>query len=194
MYIHSSGEIWMATPVGVVRYDPVTDSFMPTIDRLDGLIGNRVNDIVEDNGKLFLSHNGAGPTRPGASVYNLTTNNVDLIYKIDQVPSNTITALSADSWGIHIATDQEPIVHYNMADNQFEDGASTWQSLQDPPRAYQLGRRKSVAPLMTWLLVPTGLREQLCRAPLEPDPTALRTALGFIDGELVTGRHVAHPQ
>ena len=127
LYVHSSGEIWMATPVGVVRYDPVTESYMPTIDRLNGLIGNRVNDIFEDNGKLFISHNGAGPTRPGASAYNLTTNDVDLIYKIDQVPSNTITALSADSWGVHVATDQEPIVHYNMADNQFEDGASTWQ-------------------------------------------------------------------
>jgi len=126
-YIHSSGEIWMATPVGVVRYDPVNESYMPTIDRLDGLVGNRVNDFVEDNGKLFISHNGAGPTRPGASAFNLTTNTVDLIYKLDQIPSNTITALSADSWGIHIATDQEPIVHYNIADNQFEDGASTWQ-------------------------------------------------------------------
>ena len=127
MYVHSSGEIWMATPVGVVRYDPVTESYMPTIDRLNGLIGNRVNDMWEDNGKIFLSHNGAGPTRPGASAFNLTTNSVDLIYKLDQIPSNTITALSADSWGVHIATDQEPIVHYNLANNQFEDGASTWQ-------------------------------------------------------------------
>ena len=60
-------------------------------------------------------------------LFNLTTNNVDLIYKLDQIPSNTITALSADSWGVHVATDQEPLVHYNMANNQFEDGASTWQ-------------------------------------------------------------------
>ena len=127
LYIHTNGEIWMGTPVGVVRYDPLIGSYYPTIDRLNGLIGNRVNDIYEDNGKIFLSHNGAGPTRPGVSSYNLSTNIVESIYKLDQVPSNTITAISADSWGVHIATDQEPLVHYNFANNQFEDGAQSWQ-------------------------------------------------------------------
>ena len=127
LYVHPSGELWMATPVGLVRYDPITESFDSTIDLLSGLIGNRVSAIAEDNGRLFLSHNGAGATTPGASVLDSTSITVDYTIRVDQLPSTNILAISADSWGVHIATDADPIVHYNAMDNQFENGLSSWQ-------------------------------------------------------------------
>jgi hypothetical protein len=41
--------------------------------------------------------------------------------------SNTVDALAADWWGLHIATDIGPMTHYNGQSNQFEDGVPSFQ-------------------------------------------------------------------
>ena len=138
IYLHTDSngvtELWMATPVGIVRYNPSNSTFSPTIDRLDGLVGNRVNRIAEDSGNLFLSHNGAGMSRPGASSIDLSTLMVEETYRIDQLPSNNVISLASDLWGVHIATDTDPMTHWNAATNQFEDGTTSWQYGSWPPR------------------------------------------------------------
>ncbi len=138
IYVYDSpsgvSELWMATPVGLVRYNPTTSTFSPTIDRLDGLVGNSVSHVVEDGGNLFLSHTGRGMTRPGANSLNLSTLLVEETYRLDQLPSNSIISMAVDAWGIHIATDTDPITHWNAATNQFEDGASSWQFGAWPPK------------------------------------------------------------
>ena len=45
----------------------------------------------------------------------------------DRLPSNTITAIASDFWGLHIATDVGPMTHWNGLNSQFEDGAPAFQ-------------------------------------------------------------------
>ena len=48
-------------------------------------------------------------------------------HRFDQLPSNTVTALASDWWGLHIATDVGPMTHWNGINAQFEDGSAAFQ-------------------------------------------------------------------
>ena len=75
--------------------------------------------------------NGEGPTRPGFSEVNPQTQSTQpgLGYSIqdttliDVLPSNTVTALTSDWWGVHIATDEGPMMHWNGSNSEMEQGA-----------------------------------------------------------------------
>ena len=70
---------------------------------------------------------GAGSERPGVTSIDGTTGLITQTHRFDQLPSNTITALASDWWGLHIATDVGPMTHWNGINNQFEDGAAAFQ-------------------------------------------------------------------
>jgi hypothetical protein len=133
-------ELMLATPSGLVVWDVPSKSVVTMYDRTSGLIGNRVNDIaytpstVITSGNstytlgptLFLSHNGEGPSRPGATAFDLTTMQPGQQYQVDMLPSNDVRAISADWWGVHVATIDEPLMHWNAAVNTMEAGSPSW--------------------------------------------------------------------
>lgn len=133
-------ELMLATPSGLVRWDVSTETVVATYNRNSGLIGNRVNDIayapqttvVGGNTTmtfpptLFLSHNGEGTTRPGATEFDLSLMTVGQQYQVDMLPSNDVRAISADWWGVHVATSEEPLVHWNAGANSMEAGSPSW--------------------------------------------------------------------
>ena len=45
-------------------------------------------------------------------------------HQFDQLPSNTVTAVTSDIWGVHIATDVGPIVQWARNTNQFYPSAN----------------------------------------------------------------------
>ena len=133
-------ELMLATPSGMVRWDVANHSVVATYDSQSGLIGNRVNGIayasttVITSGNstitygptLFLSHNGEGASRPGATSFDLTTMSPGQQYRVDMLPSNDVKAISADWWGVHVATFEEPLMHWNAGANQMETGNPSW--------------------------------------------------------------------
>ena len=117
-------------------------SLVGSIGRIDGLIGDAVAGIVfaeaattqvndtatgtsitlHHDAALFISHNGQGSTRPGASAWDLATDKANGTYNIDMLPSNDVRAIAADDWGVHIATSTQPLVHWNGMTMTMEAG------------------------------------------------------------------------
>jgi len=129
-----NGVLIIGTPSGLMTYDS-TNGIGQMFGRNQGLVGDSVEGIAKitdpttGTTTLFVSHGGEGPTRPGFS-------EVDTIYQqnqlsfsvqdttlIDVLPSNVITALTDDWWGVHIATDEGPMMHWNGANSEMEQGA-----------------------------------------------------------------------
>ena len=147
-YLESdSGVLIIGTPSGIMTYNPITDSLSTMFGRNQGLVGDSVSGfapVYSQSGALtiFTSHNGEGPTRPGFSEVSVTASTVaipggvstSLAFNvldttlIDVLPSNDITGLASDWWGVHIATDEGPMMHWNGASAEMEQGA--------PPSAF----------------------------------------------------------
>ena len=133
-----SNIIWMATQSGLSQYNISTNQVTSTLTtQNDGMAGNSVwalTAVQDINGfsTIFAAHDGAGAERPGISEVVGSTAIVSDTHKFDQLPSNFVTAISADWWGVHIATDVGPITHWNSLANEFEDGIANWQSASWP--------------------------------------------------------------
>lgn len=137
--------IFIGMPIGLGGWDECTNSALPLLQRRNGLVGDYTTStyLVSSSSSttLFIAHNGAGSTRPGVSEIAMTgttvttpngtfttyTPTVTNTHRPDQIPHNTVTALAADWWGVHVATVSEPLTHWNASSNQFEDGAAFWQ-------------------------------------------------------------------
>ena len=137
----SNGTIITGGPNGLAILDS-NFNFLGEIGRLDGLIGDSVagityadastrvvNDSITGNpiilhhdAALFISHDGFGSTRPGVSAWDLATDKSNGTYNIDMLPSNEVTAITSDYWGVHIATSSEPMVHWNGTSMTMESG------------------------------------------------------------------------
>ena len=127
-----SNNLWIATPSGVVQLDTSTGS-TTTVTSSNGMLGTsswgliRTVDSTTGSVQIHVSHDGAGNERPGISSLDGTTGLVIQTHRFDQLPSNTVTALASDWWGLHIATDVGPIAHWNGLNGQFEDGVPAFQ-------------------------------------------------------------------
>ena len=118
----------------------------------DGLAGNSVSGLIyadsisrqvtDENGvtiteyhdeSIFISHNGQGATRPGVVAWDIATDMANGTYQIDKIPSNDVRSIAADDWGVHIATDISPIVHWNSSSLDMEVGAPTNSLMSWPP-------------------------------------------------------------
>ena len=71
---------------------------------------------------IFISHNGQGVTRPGVAAWDVSTDSHNGTYNIDMIPSNDVTAVETDLWGVHIATSNQPLVHWNGTSMAMEAG------------------------------------------------------------------------
>jgi len=148
--IVQNNELWIGTGAGLTRFDTSNLTVIQTLTRADGLIGTKVSGfayssfttITDPQGQvysfgptMFLAHDGSGITRPGITVLDPTTLMVTDTYPIDMIPSNRVMALAADSWGVHIATEAVPMVHWNASSGEIESGVSAAYLSGWPPIA-----------------------------------------------------------
>ena len=149
--IQGNGTILAGGLAGLTVLEEGTYSIQNTIDYSDGLIGNRVSGMLfadsvtrevivgnstiiqHHNASIFISHNGQGATRPGVAAWDIDTDTQNGTYLIDMIPSNNVLSLAADSWGVHVATDIAPVVHWNGTMGQMEAGTNPSNLLSWPP-------------------------------------------------------------
>ena len=55
-------------------------------------------------------------------------------YQVDMLPSNDVRSVEGDWWGVHVATIEEPLMHWNAGANQMEVGNPSWAFLSWPIR------------------------------------------------------------
>ena len=135
----SSGNLWMATPLGISHYDSNAKTFA-NYDSSNGLMGSSTwglaVSIVNQSGtaveNIFVSHDGRGTERPGISQLEYGPVSVIAQHQFDQLPSNYVTAVTSDTWGIHVATETGPLVHWVASNGQFNSGVNVF-SMEDWP-------------------------------------------------------------
>ncbi|MED5567475.1 MAG: hypothetical protein VX382_06415, partial [Candidatus Thermoplasmatota archaeon] len=147
--------VYMATPAGLFVWDPSSQSGS-TLTTSNGLMGQStwgLTSVVDASGTstLIVSHDGRGADRPGVSLVSPSTQQVISTHRFDQLPSNTVTAMTADWWGIHMATDVGPLTHWNASSGDFEDGTGSVQSqypifsmVSDGDELLSMGSRNNV--------------------------------------------------
>ncbi len=150
--IQGNGTVLAGGAAGLTVLHRDNLSILNTLDFGDGLIGNTVSGIVfaEATSRLvvnpdgsstvlyhdaavFISHNGQGSTRPGVAAWDIATDMANGTYQIDMIPSNDVRAIATDDWGVHIATDSQPLVHWNATMMEMETGLGRNTLLTWPP-------------------------------------------------------------
>ena len=142
--IEFDGDIWMATPNGISHYDTTAMS-ITNYDKSDGLMGTSTWGLVgatttstDSSGatttqnSLFISHDGKGTDRPGITQMRTSDNSITALHQFDQLPSNSVTAVTADTWGVHVATTTGPLVHWVRSTGDFNSGVNIF-SMEDWP-------------------------------------------------------------
>jgi len=124
----ASNTLYVASLSGMTQYIPTTGGSI-TLKQSDGLLGNSVASFgsyttTTQGTWLIAVHDGALGERPGLSVINISSNSVVSTHRFDQLPSNTVTSVTADYGGVHIATDTGSLTHYNGLTDQFIAGIS----------------------------------------------------------------------
>ena len=127
------GSVYMATPAGLFVWNPSTQSGA-TMTTNNGLMGQSTWGLALSTSPstgiptLIVSHDGRGSDRPGVSLIDPSVQQVISTHRFDQLPSNTVTTLTSDWWGLHMATDVGPLTHWNASSGEFEDGTGLVQS------------------------------------------------------------------
>ena len=129
--IVDSTNLWVATPLGLAKMDTANNA-VNVLTSANGMLGTSSWGLIttsdsSGNTQVHVSHDGAGSERPGITSIDGTTGLVIQTHRFDQLPSNTVTALASDWWGLHIATDVGPMTHWNGISAQFEDGSAAFQ-------------------------------------------------------------------
>ena len=129
--LYDSSNLWIATPLGLAQMDTITNS-ANVLTSANGMLGTSSWGLIKTtdnagNSQIHVSHDGAGSERPGISSIDGVTGLVSQTHRFDQLPSNTVTAIASDWWGLHIATDVGPMTHWNGLSAQFEDGSAAFQ-------------------------------------------------------------------
>lgn len=128
--------LYVTTPMGTDRWLIDQKVNLGAVTAADGMIGTDAHDMIFMPGAIgttaYISHRGSDLSRPGVTsvmIDSQGTGNEQIMnqYRFDQLPSNTVRALTGDSWGLHVATTESPIVHYNQTSMEFEDGVALWQ-------------------------------------------------------------------
>jgi len=125
----ASNTLYAASLSGVTQYIPTTGA-STTLKQSDGLLGNSVASFgsyttTNQGTWLIVVHDAAFGERPGLSVVDISSNTVISTHRFDQLPSNTVTSVTADYGGVHIATDTGALTHYNGLTDQFIAGISS---------------------------------------------------------------------
>ncbi len=134
-----TGTLIIGTPIGIVQYQPGQGVVGSTLGRAQGLVGDDVSGFARvgsntSSYNLYVSHGGTGPTRPGATSTIVGQQQPQAgvqitvldTYLVDMLPSNEVTAIASDWWGVHIATTEQPLMHWDGAASEMEQGISSW--------------------------------------------------------------------
>ena len=145
----ANGNLLLGTKGGLVELNTTNMSIVRTLTAQSGLMGTTVSDIamlgpntvVDSNGAttsfpatVLVAHDGQGITRPGFAEVPLATMNPTVTRAIDMIPDNDVKSISADIWGVHIATATAPTVHWNATSSSMEDGPNPFTMAGYPPQ------------------------------------------------------------
>ena len=133
-----TGALIIGTPIGIIQYQPNYGVIPGALGRAQGLVGDDVSGFARVGTgvpyNIYVSHGGAGPTRPGVTATILGAQQPQIgvqitvidTYLVDMLPSNEVSAIASDWWGVHIATSEQPLMHWNGAASEMEQGISSW--------------------------------------------------------------------
>lgn len=150
--IQGGGQVLAGGAAGVTVLEQNNLTVLTTLTFQDGLMGNSVSGIdyagpvsriqqnpdgtnttIYHDSAIFIAHSGLGPTRPGVAAWDIATDRENGTYNVDMIPSNDVRTITADDWGVHIATDTAPIVHWNGTKQKMETGVGENSLLSWPP-------------------------------------------------------------
>lgn len=106
-----------------------------TWDTTNGLLEDSTWAVVRNaSGTVMVAHDGAGLGRPGVSLLDASSGSLGIVdtMRFDQLPSNDVTAVAADWWGVHVATDTGALTHWNSLSEEFEEGVGRQSTLGWP--------------------------------------------------------------
>ena len=152
-YNMTADKIIVSSPNGLSFIQNMTGN--ATVERVvsqsDGLISSNIADILIAPAKsrnitlpdgttqelyqprvLIASHPGTGASRPWVSSWSIDDQEIFRDYPLDMLPSNSVTALAVDAWGVHVATDTGPLHHYNFSSYSMEIGLQAASSQSWP--------------------------------------------------------------
>lgn len=130
-WFDASGDehVLLATDGGLSLWNASADQLTITWDDTNGLLEASTWGLFRNStdGTVLLAHDGLGSSRPGATVLAAASSAaggfvVDDTHRFDQLPSNDVTAVASDWWGLHIATDSGTMTHWNALNEEFEEG------------------------------------------------------------------------
>ena len=110
---------------GLVMWNESSGSVGMAWDTSNGLLEDSTWAVVRNaSGTVMVAHDGAGLGRPGVSLLDDSTGALGVVetMRFDQLPSNDVTAVAADWWGVHVATDTGALTHWNSLTEEFEEG------------------------------------------------------------------------
>ena len=144
----SNGNLLLGTKGGLVELNTTNMSIVRTLTAQSGLMGSSISDftivppttVVNALGvstsfpeTVLVGHDGQGITRPGYAEVPVGTMIPTVTRAIDMIPDNDVISLTADSWGVHIATATAPTVHWNASSGSMEDGPNPFTMAGYPP-------------------------------------------------------------
>ena len=144
----SNGNLLLGTKGGLVELNTTNMSIVRTLTAQSGLMGSSISDftivppttVVNPLGvstsfpeTVLVGHDGQGITRPGYAEVPVGTMVPTVTRAIDMIPDNDVISLTADSWGVHIATATSPTVHWNASSGSMEDGPNPFTMAGYPP-------------------------------------------------------------
>jgi len=122
-------QVLMATDGGLALWNASTEQMIAAWDDTSGLLETSTWGLFRNttDGTVLLAHDGLGSSRPGVTVLAASASApggfvVDDTHRFDQLPSNDVTAVAADWWGLHIATESGTMTHWNALSEEFEEG------------------------------------------------------------------------
>lgn len=149
--------VLLATDGGLALWNASSDQMTATWDEASGLLETSVWGLHRNStdGTVLLAHDGLGTARPGATVLGASSLApggfvIDDTLRFDQLPSNDVTAVASDWWGLHIATESGTMTHWNSLSEEFEEGLDRTPTNQ---RIERIASDGTTAVLMT----PSGL-------------------------------------
>ena len=111
--------VLLATDGGLALWNASSVQMTATWDETSGLLETSVWGLHRNStdGSVLLAHDGLGTSRPGATVLGASSSApggfvIDDTHRFDQLPSNDVTAVASDWWGLHIATETGTTVSY----------------------------------------------------------------------------------
>ncbi|HJN54796.1 MAG TPA: hypothetical protein QF646_00230, partial [Candidatus Poseidoniales archaeon] len=107
------GDVWVGTKLGLMKLDHANRTVLVTVTKGTGLpedgIGSMVVSQSGGNQTLIIGQPGLGFAPPTASVISTSGSILDTAL-LEQIPSNDVTAIASDGYGVHVATGKGPLV------------------------------------------------------------------------------------